>query len=255
MSEPRRLKIMGAELDLVTHDEVMHTISSRAKLGLKTLIANHNLHSLYLFHSRQDVRDFYAKAHLIEIDSMPLIAWAKLLGYQATRNHRCTYLDFRDLFWDMVSQKGLRVFHLGGVPEAAPLAYQEILRRYPKVTLEVASGYFDLNGPENQAIIAKINQFKPDVLLVGMGMPRQETWVNANWADLPECAILNVGAAFDYEAGIVYTPPRWSGRLGLEWLARFIHDPKRLFTRYFLEPWALIPHALADLFVSRAAKQ
>ncbi|MGZ8370355.1 MAG: WecB/TagA/CpsF family glycosyltransferase, partial [Caulobacteraceae bacterium] len=59
--------------------------------------------------------------------------------------------------------------------------------------------------------------------------------------------VFTVGAAFDYEAGAVPTPPRWTGRLGVEWLARFLVEPRRLFTRYFVEPWSLIGPALGDL--------
>ena len=59
--------------------------------------------------------------------------------------------------------------------------------------------------------------------------------------------IFSIGGALAYEAGVVATPPRWTGRLGLEWLWRFATEPRRLFARYFVEPWALLPLALRDL--------
>jgi N-acetylglucosaminyldiphosphoundecaprenol N-acetyl-beta-D-mannosaminyltransferase len=109
-------------------------------------------------------------------------------------------------------------------------------------------GFFDMNDPtESAAVVAQIRDWRPDVLFVGMGMPRQERWVLQHQAELPPCVTFTVGAALDYEAGASVTPPRWTGRMGVEWLFRFATEPKRLFSRYFIEPWSLIGPALADL--------
>ncbi len=99
----------------------------------------------------------------------------------------------------------------------------------------------------NTAVLAAIKDFAPHVLFVGMGMPRQELWIADNLAALPSVPILPVGAAFDYEAGVQKAAPRWMGRLGVEWLFRLFADPKRLFTRYCIEPWFLIGPALGDV--------
>lgn len=242
-----RLTLLGAEMDVVTPAQMLDFVDGSIRRGDKVVIANHNLHSLYLYRKRQDMRAFYAQAALIEIDSVPLIMWGRLMGHEVSRAHRVTYLDYRDTFWAMAAQKEWRVYHLGGAPEHNEPARQEILRRHPNVTLKVHSGFFDVIGPQNESVLKDITDFRPDVFLVGMGMPRQELWISNNIERLPACAILNVGAAFDYEAGAQYTPPRWVGRVGLEWLVRLANDPVRLFTRYCLEPWVLIPAALSDL--------
>ena len=83
--------------------------------------------------------------------------------------------------------------------------------------------------------------------MVGMGMPLQEIWALENRAALKRGVILTVGAAFDYEAGVQKAPPRWTGRLGVEWLARLIDQPRRLAFRYLVEPWSLIGPALGDI--------
>ena len=116
-------------------------------------------------------------------------------------------------------------------------------------TIATHDGYFDiaLSSPENAAVVAEINAFRPHVLFVGMGMPRQEIWIERNFAALDFGAVLPVGAAFDYEAGVQRAAPRWTGRLGVEWAFRFASNPRRLFRRYFVEPWSLIPLALQDV--------
>lgn len=247
MNASSRLNILGVDVDVVTSEQVMDFVARRAGQNVRTVIANHNLHSISLCRKSSRMRSFYRRADLIEIDSTPLIAWGRLLGYDLSTAYRSTYLDFRDDFWTMAQEKGWRVWHIGGRPEHIELSRNHILQRYPDVQLTVHSGYFDVNGPENDTVIEKLTADAPDVVLVGMGMPRQELWIENNYHRLPNAVILPVGGAFDYEAGVTYTPPRWTGQVGLEWLVRFAHDPLRLFERYFVEPWSLVPSMMRDL--------
>jgi N-acetylglucosaminyldiphosphoundecaprenol N-acetyl-beta-D-mannosaminyltransferase len=89
-------------------------------------------------------------------------------------------------------------------------------------------------------VVEAINAYRPDIVLVGMGMPRQEIWVLENQAKLGPCVTFTVGGAFDYEAGVQRPSPRWMGQVGMEWLFRLMVDPQRLFTRYCVEPWHLL---------------
>jgi len=251
METPCRLSLLGAEVDVVTPNCVLDFVAERVALGMGGIVANHNMHSLYLYRKHAEMREFYRRADLIEIDSVPMIAWGRLLGYDLSRANRCTYLDFRDEFWNRARDAGWRVYHIGGAREDNARSRDAVLKRHPGVHLDVHTGYFDMNGPENEDLLADIRASKPQVLLVGMGMPRQEAWILRNVDRLPPCVILPVGAALDYEAGVMYAPPRWAGRIGMEWLVRFVHEPSRLFRRYFIEPWSLIPLALDDMFLPR----
>jgi N-acetylglucosaminyldiphosphoundecaprenol N-acetyl-beta-D-mannosaminyltransferase len=118
--------------------------------------------------------------------------------------------------------------------------------RWAGVRISTADGFFDVGGAENARLIERINREAPDVIFVGMGMPRQEQWILRNYDWLKRGVVFPVGAAFDYEAGAARTPPRWTGPLGLEWLFRFAAEPRRLFARYFVEPWVLLPAFVAD---------
>ena len=90
--------------------------------------------------------------------------------------------------------------------------------------------------------------------MVGMGMPRQEVWVLENLEALPLCAVFTVGGAFDYEAGAQVPAPRWVARLGLEWLFRLASNPGRMFKRYCVEPFELLPTLPVDIQRSLARK-
>ncbi len=167
---------------------------------------------------------------------------------------RSTYLDWRDDFWRLAEARRWRVFYLGGAPGVAETAAARLARRYPNVQIGCQHGYFD-HAPaatENRQVLERIAAFDPHVVLVGMGMPLQEIWALENRAAIGRGAILTVGAAFDYEAGAQTAAPRWTGRLGVEWLARLIAQPRRLAGRYLLEPWSLLGPALGDVAAALA---
>jgi N-acetylglucosaminyldiphosphoundecaprenol N-acetyl-beta-D-mannosaminyltransferase len=246
---PARVRLLGGDVDVATPQEMLRFVDLAAGAGGTALIANHNAHSLFLLRRSATMRAFFADADLIQIDSTPLILWGRLLGLPLNRAMRSTYLDWRGDFWALAEARRWRVFYLGGAPGVAEAAALRLEARYPQAHVGCHHGYFDQapTSHENRCVLAKIAAFDPDVLLVGMGMPQQETWVLENRAALKRGAIFTVGAAFDYEAGVQATPPRWTGRLGVEWLARLVSQPRRLAFRYLIEPWSLLGPALHDI--------
>ena len=91
-----------------------------------------------------------------------------------------------------------------------------------------------IDSEESCAVIQDINNCEVDVLMVGLGMPLQEQWIEENWSFLNSSVALPVGAAIDYFAGEVYRAPRWITGIGLEWLARLVVEPRRLWRRYLI---------------------
>jgi N-acetylglucosaminyldiphosphoundecaprenol N-acetyl-beta-D-mannosaminyltransferase len=254
-TSPRRVRLLGGDVDLIAPSDVLRRIDAAASSGgPPALIANHNAHSLFLIRRSAALRAFFAQADLIQIDSTPLIFWGRLLGLPLRREMRSTYLDWRGDFWRLAEARRWRVFYLGGAPGVADAAAARLAQRYPNARIGCQHGYFDpaADSDENRQVLAKIAAFDPQVLLVGMGMPLQELWVLENRAAIGPGAILTVGAAFDYEAGAQVAAPRWTGRLGVEWLARLIAQPRRLAGRYLVEPWSLIGPALGDVAAALA---
>lgn len=252
-----RIHILGGDIDLVRPQEVMHHIGRFIAAKTKAIIANHNSHSLYLLKTRPELASFFAKADLIEMDSTPVIFFARLLGMPARTFHRCSYVDFRPLFWSMVAANRYRVFYIGGAPGVVETASERLMAKYPGALIGGRDGYFDATpGSEGNAeALAQIAAFKPDILFVGMGMPRQELWIEANLEALPNCVIMPVGAAFDYEADVQVAPPPWMSDAGLVWAFRLAQEPRRMFARYLLEPWALLPLAFKDIAAAIARRR
>lgn len=237
-----RVRLLGQIMDMVRPEEVMHFIADQIAQGRRAIVANHNAHSLYLLRENDELQAFYDRADLVEVDSRPLLMWAKLTGRNSRAFHRCTYLDWREAFWEIATERGWRVFYLGGAPGVAEKAAASIRQARPGARIAVRDGYFDMapESPEARGVLDDIAAFAPHVLMVGMGMPRQEIWIHRNHDALPPCVVLPVGAAFDYEAGVQRAAPRWMGRMGVEWLFRLVVDPRRLFHRYCAEPWRLL---------------
>lgn len=249
---PPRIRLLGAEVDLITPNEVMSALDFLVLEPRASIVANHNTYSLSLLRRQPQLRRFFEAADIIEIDSTVVISWARLLGLPARQQHRSTYLDWRDAFWAKAGAKGWRVYLLGGRPGVAERAGEHLLSRWPGTRVKAHHGYFDTarESTGNEAVLADIRAFDPDIILVGMGMPRQEAWILDNHRSLGRGVLLSVGAAIDYEAGVQKPAPRWLGRCGLEWLYRLIREPRRLARRYLVDPWILTPEAASDVAAS-----
>lgn len=213
----------------------------------RIVIANHNLHSLYLHDRDPKFRDFHEAADITHVDGMSLVLLARLLGVPIGRQHRVTYTDWIGPLMDEAARHGWRVFSLGGRPGVFEQAADRLRERFPGLVLDGTHGYFDASpgSADSAAVLERIAAFRPNVLLVGMGMPRQEHWVHDNRAALGANATLIAGAAMDYVAGVVPTPSRRASALGFEWLWRLVAEPRRLWRRYLVEPWFVLGQVLA----------
>jgi len=243
----RSLAIAGRSCDLVQApaalQKIIRTIEGREPL----LIANHNVNSLVRSLDSQEMQQFYRLAHMTLIDGMPLIWWARILGFHASRRHRVCWLDHLDVVFAEAANHGWKICHIGGRPGVGDRARADILARHPALQLVTCHGHFAFPGPEADAVLAEIHRIQPRILLVGMGMPRQEEWIAQYWSRLPACVVVTTGGTFDVYAGVTPNAPRWLGPLGLEWAFRILTEPRRLWRRYLVDPWRLVPHLLRDL--------
>lgn len=244
------INLLGIIVHPLTIPELNEAVGEAILQKKKWIIANHNLHSIYLYHSDPKMRKFYQKSRLNHIDGMPLVYLARFLGYPLARERRVTYVDWTRPLVSCAAKLGWRIFYLGSKPGIAERGAEILRKSFPKISLETHHGYFKITpkNNENKRVIERINKFQPDLLMVGMGMPRQEYWIVDNLHHIHAHAILNCGACFDYVAGDTPTPPRWAGYAGLEWVYRLLAEPKRLGFRYLVEPWNLLPYVVRDVY-------
>ena len=236
------IHILGVRLHPCNVEQLNEVISNAVVENKKIVIGNHNLHSVYLFHRDKKFRRFYDITYLNHIDGMSLIIWSKIMGHRVTRDHRISYLDWIIPLMTLAAQNQWRIFYLGALPGVAEKGAGILRNKINNLMLAAAHGYFAMQqgSPDNERVLKQINDFNPRLLLVGMGMPRQEYWILENQKRLLANVILNCGACIDYIAGAIPAPPRWTGRWGVEWLYRLMCEPLRLWKRCLWEPWFLL---------------
>lgn len=236
---PEACSFLGITVHVLTADD-LHSLIEEAvvKDERRVIIAHHNMHSLYIYHHDPGMREFYDRSNVVHVDGMPLVFLGRLAGCPLERRHRVTYVDWVRPLMREAARQGWRVFFLGSKPGVAAGAADILKKEMPGLQLETLHGYFNgaPGSEENQNVLQRIETYGPDILMVGMGMPRQEHWILENLSGLHAKVILTAGACMDYVAGAVSTPPRWMGYWGLEWLYRLLCEPRRLWRRYLVEP-------------------
>jgi N-acetylglucosaminyldiphosphoundecaprenol N-acetyl-beta-D-mannosaminyltransferase len=251
--ECRRYSVLGVVVDALTMPLLGDVLKQTIESGGRKLFANHNLHSIYVYNHDAKMRAFYDAADHIIIDGMPIIVAGRLLGHPLKVENRVSFLDWLPLLFEKAAQENWRLFYLGSAPGIAEKGQKLLQNKIANLHMVVAHGFFDptVGEAENSAVLAQINAFKPHILFVGMGMPREEHWILDNLQHISANVILVAGGTMDYIAGVVPTPPRWLGPLCLEWLFRLASEPRRLWRRYLVEPWFILKIFFAEFFRRR----
>ena len=185
---------------------------------------------------------------------MPIVWLLKLMRFSAERDQRVTYVDFIWPLLEAARDNNWSVYHVGQQSEVQQQALEEIRERLPGISIDGHDGYFDQSAESEDSlrVIAEINKQKTDVLLVGFGAPKQEFWIDAHREKIDAPMVFSCGACMEYVAGHVKTPPRWMGRLGLEWSYRLFENPRRFAFRYLVEPLLLGFYLLRNLLSERS---
>jgi len=224
----------GVGFNNVTMSEAVDAIVTMARKSEKPcLICTANIDHLATMQGDADFRQIYRDADFVVADGMPLVWLSQLAGTPLKER-----VTGSDLFWALgraSHENGLRLFLLGGLPTSAEKAAENIYHRFPNAQIcgTYCPPHGTLNDPEEDARIRRIiAEAQPDVLLVGLGSPKQEKWISAHREDLHIPVSIGVGASFDMAAGMVMRAPTWIRQMGMEWMFRLIQEPRRLAHRY-----------------------
>ena len=181
----------------------------------------------------------YDQAHMILADGHPIVWASKLLRQPVPE--RVPGSELVPALFHSFNRKGrLRAFLLGAKPGVASIAAANMKKRWPNVdTVGVYSPPlgFENDPEENNYILDQIALAQPDVLIVGLGAPKQEIWVNQHHHKIQAPTALCVGATIDFLAGEQKRAPAWMQKGGIEWLHRMCSQPKRLVKRYAKDAW------------------
>lgn len=227
--------VLGVRVEDLSAAELCARLADLVRRGERCVVANANVHALNLAWKLEWFRRFLNQSALVFCDGYGVVVAARLLGNRL--RNRTTYADLMGSLAAMARAHGFTLFFLGAPPGIAERAAQRLRARCPGVRIAGARhGYFDKTpgSRENEQVIAAINSCRPDILIVGFGMPLQERWLADNLARLDARVVMPAGAVFDYLSGSVRRPPRWMTQSGLEWLGRLLIEPRRLWRRYLI---------------------
>ena len=192
-------------------------------------IAIENVHAVNLACSHADNLEAVNRANLVLNDGKGVMLAALIQGSRFPADLNGNF--FGPLLLERAAQRGWRVFLLGAEPGIAPRAAQQLMNRYSGLVIAgTHDGYFS----DEEKVIEQIRFANTDLLLVGMGMPRQERWLDHNLHKTGARLGVTVGAFLDFQAGKVPRAPAVLNRLGFEWVYRLIREPRRLWRRYLI---------------------
>ena len=226
-------EIFGVGVHTGAPAEMLRRIVGFAERGERRRVSYVNAHVLNQSQRDPELRRALRACDLVYCDGYGVRLAARLIGLEVP--HRMTGADW---IWGVAAlcqDAGRSIYLLGSDPGASADAAETLRRWYPR--LEVTGthhGYFGLGSPHSERVLEHIAENRPDILLVGMGTPQQELWVERNWDRIEASVVWNVGALFDYVAGRVPRAPHWLSDNGLEWIFRLAVEPRRMWRRYLL---------------------
>ena len=231
--EIRTREVLGlpiAMLDYARAMDVMDGMIARRERGWVCAVA---VHAVMVAQSDPEMRRALAGSSLTVPDGMPLVWAANMLGEDLP--NRVYGPELMERYSRRCVEKGHRVWLYGGRDQGS-LVQLALSMRGDHPGIQIVGGYSppfrDLTKEEEDGLAEQINAAKPDVLWVGIGVPKQEKWM-ARMRDRVEVPVMcGVGAAFDFHAGRISQAPRWMQERGLEWTYRLAQEPRRLLPRY-----------------------
>lgn len=235
--------VLGVKLHLVSREEAAGRIEGfMGEPGFHLIVT---LGPEMVMRARRDeaFRAAVEAADLVVPDGIGVVLAARWCGIPAPG--RVAGIDLLEELCRRLAARSGRVFLLGAAPGVAEVAARRLQERHPGLQVAgVLDGYFR----DDQAVVEALQASGADLLLVGMGSPRQELWMLQHGSRLGIPVGMGVGGSFDVLAGRLRRAPRWMIRLGLEWLYRLLREPGRLGRQM-----ALPRFLLAVLFRGRRA--
>lgn len=237
LSYMTRVQLFGIEVDAVREHQAVERILRWIKTpdGKLHYVVTPNVQHTLVYQSNEEFRAAYADAALVLVDGAPLV-WASWL-LDAGVPERVAGSDLIPALLSSAQRLGrdLKLYFLGaaaGVGERAARAAEERFQGVRVVGTFSPPVGFERDEEQNRDILARIADAAPDLLIVGLGAPKQELWVYRHREQLKVPVALCAGATIDFLAGSKARAPRWMRKAGVEWVHRVVTEPRRLAPRY-----------------------
>ncbi|WP_345953265.1 WecB/TagA/CpsF family glycosyltransferase [Mucilaginibacter sp. PAMB04168] len=196
------------------------------------LINTINQYSFCMAAEDKDFKESLQHSDILLPDGVGVVAATRFLTGE--KLHKIAGADAHGFLLKKLNKDGGKCFYLGASESTLKKIKEKLSKEYPNVKVGSYSPPFkkEFSDLDNADMVKAVNAYKPDVLFIGMTAPKQEKWAYQHKAQLNARVICTIGAVFDFYAGTVERPSKVWINLGLEWLGRLVHEPKRLWKRY-----------------------
>jgi N-acetylglucosaminyldiphosphoundecaprenol N-acetyl-beta-D-mannosaminyltransferase len=233
-ARPRRVDVLGCPLDVISLDETTAAIEAAVSEGGRLLIATLNVDFVMKAHADAHFAELLWRTDLAVADGMMLVWAAQLLGAPVRGRVNGT-----DLVWRCASisarMGNCRIALVGGAPDVAQRAGTRLAATYPGAQIDALNAPIPLDEDSSQRLVKQIRKLGSRIVLVALGAPRQEQWLEHHLDSSGASVGIGIGSAFDIICGDKSRAPLWMQRNGLEWLHRMLQEPSRLGRRYVID--------------------
>ncbi|MEW6730038.1 MAG: WecB/TagA/CpsF family glycosyltransferase [Acidobacteriota bacterium] len=225
----QRVTVAGVDVDNISQREAVRLIDHFIAARVPRMMAVVNASKILLATQDEELKRILIGADLVTADGMSVVWASRYLG--CPLKERVTGIDTFQQVVALAVRRNYSVYFLGARPEVIQSLVRLYQSKYPSLKI---AGYHNGYFGRTEDVVDDIRRAAPDILFVAMGSPRQEKWLFANLHVLNVPFSLGVGGSFDHVAGFVKRAPGWVQNLGLEWLYRFLQEPRRLWRRYLI---------------------
>lgn len=230
-----RLWLGGVVVDPVRFGEALDTIAALVDAGEGGAVFTPNVDHVATAETDPGLRAAYGRVSLALADGMPLVWSSRLLGVRLPE--KVSGSDLLAPLMKLAADQGWRVYLLGAAEGVASRAAEVLRRQNPSLNVVGAEGpRIDITEPMDARaeLLERVREARPDLVVVALGSPKQELWIDEVREALSPAVLIAVGAALDFVAGVVRRAPPWISAAGLEWLYRLGREPRRLWRRYLV---------------------
>jgi len=217
--------IMGVPFDVIKMDEASDKIMKFFEDGGSHIICTPNPEIVMEAQQDEKLMSILKAADMVVPDGIGVVLASKFNKVKI--EERVAGYDLCHAVFKKMAPKGKTVFFFGGAPGVAHKAADKMTKQYKGLKIVgTRNGYF--SAADEKEIIREIKKHSPDLLLVGLGSPKQEKWIYENLRFTGAKAAIGVGGSFDVMAGNVKRAPKIFQKMGLEWFYRLLCQPTRI---------------------------
>lgn len=230
----QRVNVLGVGVSAITIPQALDIIDTWIQQGQHHYVCVTGVHGVMESQRDPELRRIHNAAGLVTPDGMPLVWLSRLRGQRHVE--RVYGPDLMLAACGRFSGPRYRHFLYGSSEDILARLTTNLRKRFPDIQIvgSYAPPYRELSASEDAQIVDLLNQAAPDIIWVGLSTPKQERWMANHVGKLMASALIGVGAAFDFHAGVKKQAPYWMQRSGLEWFFRLMSEPHRLWRRYLI---------------------